>query len=157
MVMLMPLPVVMVPQFVIANFMGIQRSALAIILPAAFSPFGVFLLRQYLKSLPPGYTEAARIDGAGHIRILVSIIAPLLKSAIAALAILVFVDYWNVVEQAIVFLPDLDRQPLSLVLTKLDVEVVFAASCFYMLPAVLVFLNGQEYFVEGIQLSGLKG
>jgi len=155
-VMLMPLPVVLVPQFVIAGFMGIQESVLAVILPAIFSPFGVFLLRQFLKTMPFEYLEAARIDGAGHTITIVAIIVPMLKPAIASLAILVFIDYWNVVEQAIVFIPNTQGLPLSVTLSMLQPEIIFAASCFYMLPALLVFLYGQEYLVEGIQLSGIK-
>jgi len=155
-VMLMPLPVVLVPQFVIAGFIGIQESMLAIILPAVFSPFGVFLLRQFLKSMPREYLEAAQIDGAGHGIILAAVITPLLKPAVAALAILVFIDYWNVVEPAIVFIPDAQRMPLSVALGMIEPEIVFAASCFYMIPALLAFMYGQEYLVEGIQLSGLK-
>ena len=155
-VMLMPLPVVLVPQFVVAGFMGLQESAWAIILPAVFSPFGVFLLRQFLKTIPAEYVEAAKIDGAGHTITLTAIIVPLLKPAIAALAILIFIDYWNVVEQAIVFINDTRRLPLSVALSLLSTDIIFAASCFYMLPALIVFLHGQEFLVEGIQLSGIK-
>jgi len=157
-IMLMPLPVLLVPQFVMAGFLGISESVLAIILPAIFAPFGVFLLRQFLKTLPHEFIEAAKIDGAGQIRILISIVTPLLKPAIAALAILVFVDYWNVVDQAIVFITDVNAQPLSVYLARLtgNFEIVFAASVFYMLPALLVFLHGQEYLTEGIKMSGLK-
>ena len=155
-VMLMPLPVVLVPQFVMAGFIGIQESMLALVLPAVFSPFGVFLVRQFLKSVPIECIEAARLDGAGHTVILAAIVAPLLKPAIAALAILVFIDYWNVVEQAIVFIPEAARLPLSVALSRLSPDIIFAASVFYMLPALLVFLYGQESLTEGIQLSALK-
>ena len=155
-VMLMPLPVVLVPQFVVSGFLGIQESVLAVILPAIASPFGVFLLRQFLKNIPKEYIEAAKIDGAGHTLTLSVIVAPMLKPAIAALAILVFIDYWNVVEQAIVFITDPRLLPLSVALSTISPEIIFAASCFYMLPALLVFLYGQEHLVEGIQLSGIK-
>jgi len=157
-VMLMPLPVVLVPQFVMAGYLGISESVLAIILPAVFSPFGVFLLRQFMKTLSLEYIEAAKIDGAGQIRILWSIVAPLLKPAITALALLVFIDYWNVVDQAIVFITDDSRVPLSVYLSGLsgDSSIMFAASFFYMIPALLVFLHGQEYLVEGMRLSSLK-
>jgi len=157
-VMLMPLPVVLVPQFVIATTLGISESVLAIILPAVFGPFGVFLLRQFLKTLPLEIIEAAKIDGAGHLRILYSIVSPLIKPAIAALALLVFIDYWNVVDQAIVFLTGTGREPLSVYLSRLagNFDIVFAASCFYMLPALLVFMHGQEYLIEGMRMSGLK-
>jgi multiple sugar transport system permease protein len=157
-VMLMPLPVLLVPQFVMAGYLGISESVLAIILPAIFAPFGVFLLRQFLKTLPVEFIEAAKIDGAGQLRILISIVVPLLKPAIAALAILVFVDYWNVVDQAIVFITDADAQPLSVYLARLmgNFEIAFAAAVFYMLPALVVFLHGQEHLVEGMRMSGLK-
>ena len=157
-VMLMPLPVVLVPQFVMAGFLGISESVLAIILPAVFSPFGVFLLRQFMKTLSTEYIEAAKIDGAGQLRILISIIAPLMKPALVALALLVFIDYWNVVDQAVVFITNPARFPLSIFITTLagNNEIIFAASFFYMLPALLVFLHGQEHLVEGMRLSSLK-
>ena len=155
-VMLMPLPVVLVPQFVVAGFIGIQDSVLAVILPAIFSPFAVFLLRQFLKGVSMECLEAAKIDGAGHIVILAAIVTPLLKPAIVATGILIYIDYWNIVEQAIVFIPDVSRLPLSVALTNISPEIIFAAACFYMLPALLVFLYGQEYLVEGIQLSAIK-
>ena len=157
-VMLMPLPVVLVPQFVVAGFLGIQESVLAIILPAIFSPFGVFLLRQFMKNLSIEYVEAAKLDGAGVVRILISIVTPLLKPAIAALALLVFIDYWNVVDQAIVFITNPFFEPLSVGLTRFrgNNEIIFAASFFYMVPALLVFLFGQEQLIEGMKMSGIR-
>jgi len=157
-VMLMPLPVVLVPQFVMAGFLGIQESILAIILPAVFSPFGVFLLRQFMKNIPLEYIEAAKLDGAGQVRILLSIITPMLKPAITALALLVFIDYWNVVEQAIVFITDPNFEPLSVGLARFrgNYEIMFAASFFYMIPALLVFMFGQEQLITGMKLSGFK-
>ena len=156
--MLMPLPVVLVPQFVMAGFLGISESVLAVILPAMFAPFGVFLLRQFVKQMSRDMLEAAHIDGAGHITILFSIVTPVMKPAIVALALLMFVDYWNVVDQAIVFITDPGRQPLSVGLQRLtgNFEIIFAASFFYMLPALLVFMHGQDYLVEGMKMSGLK-
>jgi len=157
-VMLMPLPVVLVPQFVMAGFLGISESVLGVILPAVFAPFGVFLLRQFIKALPVEIIEAAKMDSAGYFRILFSIIVPLMKPAIAALALLVFVDYWNVVDQALVFITDPARLPLSVYLGQIagNFEIIFAASLFYMLPALLVFLHGQEYLVSGLKMSGLR-
>jgi len=157
-VMLMPLPVVLVPQFVIAGFLGISESIFAVILPAVFGPFGVFLLRQFMKNLQYECIEAAKLDGAGNLRILTGIVSPLLKPAIAALALLTFIDYWNVVDQAIVFIKDPVFEPLSVALSRFrnNYDIVFAASFFYMLPALLVFLYGQEQLVEGMKMSGLK-
>ena len=158
-VMLMPLQVVLVPNYIMAGFLGIKESYLAIILPGIFNPFGVFLMRQYLKGLPKDYIEAAKVDGASHLQILSYIIAPLIKTAAAALLILTFVEYWNLVDQAIVFIKEASSEPLSAYLSRFaegGLDMVFAASCFYMLPTVLIFLFGQENIVEGIQLSGIK-
>ncbi|MCL2190116.1 MAG: carbohydrate ABC transporter permease [Defluviitaleaceae bacterium] len=156
-VMLMPLPVILVPQFVMAGYLGIQESVLAVILPAIFSPFGVFLLRQFMKTFPTECLEAATIDGAGNFRMLISIVLPLIKPAVAALAMLTFVDYWNVVDQAIVFITNPAMMPLSVQLSRIgSFEIVFAASFFYMLPALIVFLWGQEHLVAGMRLSGLR-
>jgi multiple sugar transport system permease protein len=158
-VMLMPLQVVLVPNYIMADFLHIKDSYLAIILPGIFNPFGVFLIRQYLKGMPKEYIEAAKMDGAGHWQIIAFIIRPMIKSAVAALAILTFVEYWNLVDQAIVFIKEANAEPLSAYLSRFaegGLDMIFAASCFYMLPTVLIFLFGQENIVEGLQLSGLN-
>ena len=157
-VMLMPLQVALVPNFLMADWMGIQESRLAIILPGMVNPFGVFIMRQFLRGLPRDYIEAAQVDGAGHIRIVATIVTPMFKPAFAALMMLTFVENWNLVEQPRIFL-DILQQPLSVYLAQMALtnpEMIFAASFFYLLPPVLVFLYGQEHMVEGIQLSGIK-
>jgi len=158
-VMLMPLQVTLVPNYIVADFFNIEDSYLAIILPGIFSPFGVFLIRQFLKGLPREYVEAAKIDGAGHLAIIAALIVPLIKSAIAAVVILTFIEYWNLIDQAVVFIREANNEPLSVFLSRLsgsNPDMIFAASTFYMLPAVLIFLFGQKNMVEGIQLSGIK-
>lgn len=158
-VMLMPLQVALVPNYIVADFLGLTGSHWAIILPGIANPFGVFLIRQYLKSMSREYIEAAQIDGAGHLSIIFRIVMPLFKSAAAALVILTFIENWNLVEQPLIFLKESHQEPLSVYLSKmaeLNLDIIFAASCFYMLPTVLIFLYGQEYMVEGIQLSGIK-
>lgn len=159
-VMLLPLQVVLVPNFMIVQKLGFMDSHWAIILPGIFSPFGVFLLTQYMKSVPGEYVEAAYVDGCSEWEILMHIFLPITKSGIFALVILTFIEYWNVVEQAIVFLQDMYKEPLSIFLSRISDEQIgsiFAAGCFYMIPVLLVFLYGQEYLVEGIELSGIKG
>jgi len=139
-VMLMPMQVSLVPNYIVAEFLGLQDSAWAIILPAVFHPFGAFLLRQFLVSLSPELLEAARLDGAGHRALFRHIILPLLRPAIAALAILTFIDSWNIVDQAVVFIRNGAGEPLSVYLSRFragGMDIAFAASCFYMLPAVL--------------------
>ena len=158
-VMLTPLQAALVPNFLTVEFLRINGTPLAIILPGMLNPFGVFLVRQSLKGLPGEYVEAAKVDGAGHLRIIFSIIRPMITSAAAALAVLTFVEYWNVVDQAVVFIKDSAGEPLSVYLSRMgddNLDMVFAASCFYMFPPLLIFLFGNDNMVEGIQLSGVK-
>jgi len=158
-VMLMPLQAVLVPNYIVAAILGIQRSYLAIILPGIFSPFGVFLARQSMKVIPEAYFEAAKIDGAGNWYILIHILIPQLKSTIAALCMLTFIEYWNVVEQAVIFIEDYRLEPLSVYLSRLadgKTALIFAASCVYMFLPVWFLLSGQRDLEKGIELSGVK-
>lgn len=159
-VMLLPLQVTLMPNYMIVNWLNIKESYLAIILPGIFQPMGVFLLRQYMKSMPDAYIESAKIDGAGHGRIFVSILLPLMKPGIAAMVMLTLLDYWNLVDQAVIFIQDSDAQPLSLFLAQInsgDAGLAFAGSCFYALPVLMVLFYGQEYLKSGISITGLKG
>ena len=158
-VMLMPLQAVLVPNYIIASIFKIQRSYLAIILPAIFSPFAVFLSRQSMKAIPPAYFEAAKIDGAGNWYILIFILIPQIKSTIAAISMLTFIEYWNTVEQAIIFIDDFRREPLSVYLSRLSdgrTALIFAASCIYMFLPIWFLLSGQKDLEKGIELSGVK-
>jgi len=158
-VMLMPLQAVLVPNFIIANMLGIRESYLAIILPGIFSPFGVFLMRQSMKIIPPAYFEAARMDGANEWYIFLHVVMPQMKSAIAALAMLTFIEYWNIVEQAIIFITDYRYEPLSVYLSRIAagrMGLVFAASCIYMFLPLWFLLVGQRDLKKGIELSGVK-
>jgi ABC-type sugar transport system, permease component len=158
--MLMPFQVTLVPNYIIADRLGLTNSQAAIILPGIFAAFGVFLLRQFMMHIPYAYIEAAKIDGAGQLRIFCAIVLPMVKPALAALVILLFVDNWNMVEQPLIFLQDAIKQPLSVYLSRINEEargVAFAASVVYMTPMVLLFLYAEPYFIEGVQLSGVKG
>ncbi|MCL2420917.1 MAG: carbohydrate ABC transporter permease [Defluviitaleaceae bacterium] len=158
-VMLMPLQAVLVPNFIIADQLGISQSYWAIIWPGIFAPFGTFLLRQSMKALPTANYEAARIDGASELYIFIFIVLPQMKSGIAALTMLVFIEYWNVVEQAVIFIRDYRLEPLSVFLSRLSqgqIGLIFAASVVYMLFPFLWLLIGQEHLQKGIELSGVK-
>lgn len=159
-VMLLPLQVTLMPNYIVADWFDITDSYLAIILPGIFNPFGVFLLRQFMKSMPDAYMEAAQIDGAGHGRIFLYIIIPMIKPGIAATAMLTLLDYWNLVDQAIIFIQDSEKQPLSTFLAQInngDIGLAFAGSCFYAIPMFLALLYGQEHLKQGIAISGIKG
>lgn len=157
--MLMPFQVTLVPNYIMADKLGLLNSSGAVILPGVFAAFGVFMLRQFMLHIPYTYIEAAKIDGAGHLRIFLTVILPMVKPGLAALVILLFVDYWNMVEQPLIFINDPFKLPLSVFLSRLSGEwgTIFAASMLYMSPMVLLFLYAETYFIEGVQLSGIKG
>ncbi len=158
-VMLMPTQLLLVPNFIVAGWLHIRESYLAIILPAMFHPLGLFLVRQQLKNFPKECLEAAQLDGAGAYQAYRYVVRPNLTSVVAALAVLLFADNWNIVDQAVVFLKNTFDNPLSVYLGEVvtgDPGMFFAVSVFYLIPALLVFLLGQDYLTEGIALSGVK-
>lgn len=157
--MIMPFQVTLVPNYIIADKLGMLNSIESIIFPGIFGAFGVFMLRQFMLHIPDAYIEAARVDGAGHVSIFFKIILPLIRPGIAALIVLLFADYWNMVEQPLIFLNDESKHPLSLYLSQINEGargVGFSASILYMSPMILLFLYAQSYFIKGIQLSGVK-
>jgi multiple sugar transport system permease protein len=159
-IMMMPFQVTLVPNYIMASELGLVGSYWSIILPGIFGTFGVFLMRQFMMYIPDAYIESAKVDGASQLRIFFSIILPMSKTGVAALAILVFIDNWNMVEQPLIFLQDINMHPLSTYLSSInsgEMGIAFAASTIYMLPMLLIFLYGENYLVQGIQLSGIKG
>ena len=159
--MLMPYQVTLVPNFFVSEWLGIVNTDWAIWLPGIFSPFAVFLLTKCMRRIPSGIIEAAKIDGAGEWKIFTKICYPLCKSAIASVCILLFIDYWNMVEQPLILLNDSDMHPLSVFLSKInqgEIGIAFAVATIYMVPTLLVFQYGEEYLVEGITYQGgMKG
>ncbi len=157
--MLMPFQVTLVPNLFIAESLGIIKTWWAIILPGIFSTFSVFLLSKYMRQIPTSYIEAAKLDGAGEWHIFWSICLPMCKSALYAMSILLFIDYWNMVEQPLLMLDNADLYPMSVFLSQInqkELGVAFAASTIFMIPPLLMFFNGEEYLIEGISRSGIK-
>ncbi|MGO4790522.1 carbohydrate ABC transporter permease [Paenibacillus sp. 2KB_20] len=160
MTMLMPFQVTLVPNYIVIDKLGLMNHTAAIILPGIFGAFGVFMMRQFMAHIPGAYSEAAMMDGGGAWVIFWRIILPLAKPGLAALTVLLFVDYWNMIEQPLIFLQDSYKQPLSLYLAQINKDALgigFAASALYMAPMILLFLYAESYFIEGVQLSGIKG
>ena len=136
-VMLMPMQLTLVPHYLVTGWPGIRHSWWAIILPAMFHPLRVFLIRQQIKEFPEECLEAARLDGAGEFQIYRKII----------------------VDQAVVFIEDSYKFPMSVYLSQLldgETIVYYAASVVYMLPTLFAFLMAKEYLIEGISMSGVK-
>lgn len=159
--MIMPYQVTLVPNFLVADKFNMLDTRRAIILPAIFSPFSIFLLTKVMRRIPISYVEAAKLDGAGEFQILRRIYIPLCKSALVSISMLVFIDYWNMVEQPLVLMRDSDMHPLSVFLSQInttDIGLAFAVGTVYMIPTILMFLYGEDYLVEGIAYSGgIKG
>jgi multiple sugar transport system permease protein len=159
--MLMPYQVTLVPNYLVAEWLNILDTKWAIWLPGIFSPFAVYLLTKFMRRIPVSVIEAAQIDGANEWRIFTSICVPLCKSSLFSVAILVFIDYWNMVEQPLILLSDSEQYPLSVFLSQInsgEIGLAFAVATIYMVPSLLMFLYGEEYLVEGITYQGgIKG
>lgn len=159
--MLMPYQVTLVPNYLVSNWLHIVDTRWAIWLPGIASPFAVYLLTKFMRRIPNAYIEAAQMDGAGEIQIFNKVAFPLCKSCLISVAILVFIDYWNMVEQPLILLADQEKHPLSVFLSQIntgETGLAFAVATIYMIPGLLVFLYGEEYLVEGIMYQGgIKG
>ncbi len=159
--MLMPYQVTLVPNYLVADWLHILDTRWSIILPGIFAPFSVYLLTKYMRRIPESLIEAAKLDGANEWQIFTKVCIPLCKGPIASVAILVFIDYWNMVEQPLIMLSDADKHPLSVFLSQInsgEVGLAFAVATIYMVPPILIFLYGEEYLVDGISYSGgVKG
>ena len=159
--MLMPTQVTLVPNYLVSDWVGLLNTRWAIILPGSFAPFSVFLLTKSMRRIPVSLIEAAKLDGSSEWQIFKDICLPQCRSALYSIAILVFIDYWNMVEQPIILLPDAEKQPLSVYLSTIntsEVGLAFAIATIYMVPSLLLFLHGEDYLVEGIAHQGsVKG
>ncbi|MCI8927650.1 MAG: carbohydrate ABC transporter permease [Lachnospiraceae bacterium] len=159
--MLMPYQVTLVPNYLVSEWLHLLDTNWAIWLPGIFSPFAVYLLTKYMRRIPVSMMEAAQIDGAGEWQIFKNICMPLCKGAMCSIAILLFIDYWNMVEQPLILLSDQEKHPLSVFLSKInagEIGLAFAVATIYMVPPILVFLYGEDYLVEGITYQGgIKG
>ncbi|MBR7081666.1 MAG: carbohydrate ABC transporter permease [Oscillospiraceae bacterium] len=157
MMMLMPSQVTLVPNWLVSKWLGIIDTRWAVVLPGIFSPFSVFILTKSMKRVPKNIIEAARLDGANEWQIFTRVCIPSCKGALYSVLILVFIDYWNMVEQVLVLLTNPDKQPLSIFLSRInagEISLAFAVATIYMVPPLLLFLHGEEQLVEGITYSG---
>lgn len=157
--MLLPFQVTMLSSYLVLNRLSLLNSHLAIILPAVFSTFPVFLSYGGFRAIPAQLFEAARIDGAGELTIFLRLGLPLGKSGLLSAMVLGFLEYWNMMEQPMAFLEEKSLWPLSLYLPEItwgQAGFAFCASVITLVPAVFVFVLGQDYLEQGIIYSGLK-
>lgn len=157
--MLMPFQVLMLPQYLVLQKLNLLDTLGAVILHAIFSTFPVFLLHRFFKAIPQEILEAARLDGAGELRIFCQIALPLGAPGIMSVCILTFLDSWNMIEQPMTYLKTKALWPLSLFLPEIgmaDMGMGFAAALLMLIPALLLFFSCEEYLEQGIALSGGK-
>lgn len=157
--MLLPFQVTMLSSYLVLNKLSLLNTQMAVILPAIFSTFPVFLTYGGFRSIPAQLFEAARADGASERVIFLKIGLPLGKSGLLSAMVLGFLEYWNMMEQPMAFLDDKALWPLSLYLPEINLsqaEFAFCASIITLIPAVFVFTFGQDYLEQGIIYSGLK-
>ncbi len=157
--MLLPFQVTMLSSYLVLNRLEMLDTHQALILPAVFSTFPVFLVYGGFRSIPMQLFEAARIDGAGEFTIFRKIGLPLGKSGLLSAMVLGFLEYWNMMEQPMAFSEDKALWALSLYLPEItwaQAGYAFGASIITLIPAVFVFVWGQDYLEQGIIFSGLK-
>ncbi|MCD8151383.1 MAG: carbohydrate ABC transporter permease [Clostridiales bacterium] len=157
--MLMPFQVTMLSNYLTLNALHLVNTQWAVILPAAFSTFPVFIMYHFFRSIPKEIMESAQLDGANKFQIFLHIGLPLGSSGIVSALVLSFLDAWNLIEQPMTFLKDKSLWPLSLYLPDISMEnagLAFVASVITLIPSLLVFLAGQNYLEQGIAASAVK-
>jgi len=162
-VLMVPKQLLVLPQYQIMSALDLLNSLPALILPGAFSAFGTFLLRQFFATIPKDFEEAAVLDGAGPFRIFFSVMLPLVKPALAALAVITVMHSWNDLLWPLVVNTAPTSMPISAGLTSLQGQewtnypVLMAGALMASIPMLLAYLVLQRRFVQGIALSGTKG
>jgi alpha-1,4-digalacturonate transport system permease protein len=159
---MIPLQVILIPVYQVISGLGITNSLWGLIIPAAATPTGVFLLRQYMLTIPDELIEAARIDGAGEFRIFVTIILPLARPALAVLAIFSVIWRWNDFLWPLIVAQDQSVYTLPVAIAQFSSQLVvpfnlvLAMSVLSVLPIIIIFLFLQRIIVTGIAQTGLK-
>lgn len=155
-VMMLPYQVTLVPNFMILNFFQLIGNRAGVILPNIFTTFGCYLMYQYASKIPSEIIEYARIDGLSEIKIFFHIALPQLKTGIASLTLLNLIDTLGMIEQPLVFLQDVGKQPLSVSLSYINqtnITIAFVSGVIFVIPLILVFLLGKDRLVQGISDS----
>ena len=161
--MMVPFPVIFIPSYLVVNYFHLLNTLWALIVPSIVSAFGVFMMRQFIASIPNDLIEAARIDGAGEFMIYRRVILPLVGSALAALGIFTFLESWNDYLWPLVVINDTDKSTLPLALSYFNsvhaqrFDLVMAATTMAIVPIVIVFVIFQRRIVDALIISGLKG
>jgi multiple sugar transport system permease protein len=161
--LMVPFPVIFIPSYLIVSDLGLLNTLWALIIPAAVSAFGVFMMRQHIAGIPNDLIEAARIDGASELLIYRTVILPLSAPMLAALGIFTFLGAWNDYLWPLTVINDIDKQTLPLALVYFNsthserYDLVMASAVMTIVPIVIIFLIFQRWIIGAFMLSGLKG
>lgn len=161
--LMIPFQVIMIPTFIIVRKLGLIDTLGALIVPNLAGAFGIFLLRQFFRSLPVELEEAARIDGASRLGVLFKIVLPLSGPVLATVAVVTFLWTWNDFLWPLVTIYSPNNMTLQLGLTtfqgahQTNTHLLMAANVMSVLPVLLLFVLAQRFFIRGIATSGLKG
>ena len=161
--MALPKQVIVIPLLQEMSALGLNNNLLAVILPTVGWPFGIFLMKQFSETIPTEMLEAARIDGASEVRTFVSIVFPMVKPGVGALAIFTFVNTWNDYFLQLIMLQRREVLTISTGIARLQGEVssdfglIMAGAALAAVPIVAVFLMFQKYFTQGITMGAVKG
>jgi multiple sugar transport system permease protein len=160
--LMIPFPVLLIPNYIIANRLGVLNSLWALVLPGMVSAFGIFLMRQFAAGIPRDLIEAARLDGASEWAIFGRIVLPLLRPALAALGVFTFLASWNDYLWPLVAINDLDKSTIPLALTFFSsvqstrYDLIMAAASMAVVPVLIVFLIFQRHIVKALVLAGMR-
>jgi multiple sugar transport system permease protein len=161
--MMIPIHVTFMPLYIINRQLGLIDSLWALILPGTANAFGIFLMRQYIQTLPSELEDAARIDGCSEIGVFRNVIMPLSMPAVAALAIFTFVRSWNDFLWPVIALNKPQNYTLTVGVANMQGEfmtdwgIIFSGAALAALPMIIFFLVFQKYFLEGVRMGALKG
>ena len=152
--MMMPFSMTLLPNYIMLNQMNLLDTVWAVILPSTFAPFGVFLLRQFMRGVDDELIEAARLETESYFQLMRHVILPQVRMGLLAMNILVFAECWNMVELPRLFLTNQEDMPLSVTLNTMmtqDMSVAFAGSVFYLAPVILLYLFFNREIVSGLE------
>ena len=161
--LVIPAQVGMLPLFLLLQKMGLVNTLAGVMIPGLASIFGIFMVRQYALSIPDDLLDAARMDGAGEMRIFTTIVLPLLAPILVTLAAFTFLSMWNDFMWPLIILTDQSKYTLPVALAGLvgehvqDTELMMAGSVITVTPVLLVFLFLQRAYVRGVMVGGVKG
>lgn len=161
--MALPKQVIVIPLLQEMNFLHLHDTLSAVILPTVGWPFGVFLMKQFSETIPTEMLEAARVDGAGELRTFFSVVFPMIKPGVGALAIFTFVNSWNDYFLQLIMLNSRTQWTISLGIARLqgemasDFGLIMAGAALAAIPIVAIFIAFQKYFTQGIAMGAVKG